>query len=106
MLDAWKNHNSLEYKAPYFTSEMRREAGGEGEKLTNARGKQLAYHRPLRTEISMCVRLEWNEETAQKRKLFKKRYIKHQKECFIWYPEHLEVICMCNDEMVTSEIRE
>lgn len=63
----------LGLKAPYFTSEMRR--GPEEENMTKARGKQLTYHRPLRTEISMCVRLEWNEETAQKRKLFRKNVL-------------------------------
>lgn len=58
----------LELKAPYFTSEMRRGP-------TKAHGKQLTCHRPLRTEISMCVRLEWNEETVQKRKLFRKNVL-------------------------------
>ena len=37
----------LELKAPYFTSEMHR--GPEEENMTKARGKQLTYHRPLRT---------------------------------------------------------
>ena len=67
MLDAWKNHNSLEYKAPYFTSEMRREAGGGGETDQCAR-ETISLSSPLaHWNFNVReVRMEWGNCTEEK----------------------------------------